>query len=102
MLEPATFRRSRALIMLALLVPCLLITLVAIIAYRAERQLAESFQWVEHTIRVERGVQLLLALLVDVESGQRGFQLTGRDSYLKDYRAALQSLPDEIEALRAL
>ena len=42
------------------------------------------------------------ALVRTAESGQRGFLLVGRDSYLGDYDAALAQLPVELAALRTL
>lgn len=94
--------RSRPLIVAVLVAPCILITIPAFIAYRTERQLAESREWVIHTLEVERRLERLASLLVDVESGQRGFLLSGRDSDLAPYHAALNELPREIATVRTL
>ena len=40
--------------------------------------------------------------LVDAETGQRGFLLTGEDRYLEPYRGAVQELPGELSALDGL
>ncbi|HEY0524218.1 MAG TPA: diguanylate cyclase [Stellaceae bacterium] len=50
---------------------------------------------------VLRDTQDLLTDVVDAETGQRGFVITGEERYLEPYRAALQVLPGRLEALRA-
>ena len=40
--------------------------------------------------------------MLEAESGQRGFLLTGRDSYLQPYRAALLDIEESIRRLRGL
>jgi signal transduction histidine kinase/ActR/RegA family two-component response regulator len=40
-----------------------------------------------------------LSLAQDAETGQRGFLLTGEESYLDPYRSAVSALPGELEAI---
>jgi len=42
----------------------------------------------------------LLALLLDVETGMRGYALTGNPSFLQPYHLAKAKLPREMETLR--
>lgn len=42
-----------------------------------------------------------LSLLKDIESGQRGFVITGRDSFLAPYHTALAELPQAFAAMQA-
>ncbi len=44
----------------------------------------------------------LLSALKDLETGQRGFLLTGKDEYLEPYDAARSQLPGQMEALAKL
>ena len=44
----------------------------------------------------------LLSALIDVETGQRGFLLTGNDAYLEPYQAALPRLRYELETLGSI
>jgi two-component system, cell cycle sensor histidine kinase and response regulator CckA len=59
-----------------------------------------------HQIRQQRRVlslnETLLGHLRDVETGQRGFLLTGQDLYLAPYRTALMRLPVELNELDGL
>lgn len=43
-----------------------------------------------------------LSLLKDAETGQRGFLLTGEDSFLQPYNVAVQHLHSQFQALRAI
>ena len=93
---------TRTLLVVAILIPSLVIGIPAVFAYRAERQLADSFKWVTHTLAVQSAIQHLLGSIVDAETGQRGYLLTGRDSYLEPYESARASIPGQISALHAL
>jgi diguanylate cyclase (GGDEF)-like protein len=65
-----------------------------------------SLQWVADT-RLERdrvqaqidALREVQALLVDAETGQRGFVITGRDEFLQPYRAATRELPATLAEL---
>ncbi len=43
-----------------------------------------------------------LSLLKDAETGQRGFLLTGEDSFLQPYNVAVQHLHSQFQELRAI
>ncbi len=49
-------------------------------------KLLESVGWVNHTSEVILELETINAALVDAETGQRGFLLTGDDAFLKPYR----------------
>ena len=46
--------------------------------------------------RIEVGAERLLSTLKDLETGERGFALTGASEYLEPYNAALVELPNEV------
>ena len=48
------------------------------------------------------GLERLLSALKDLETGQRGFMLTGNDAYLEPYNAALPAIKQELQALSVL
>jgi len=47
--------------------------------------LNKSLQWVDHTDRVLDQSGRLLKLLVDMESGKRGYIVTGDETFLRPY-----------------
>nr|MBF0665905.1 CHASE3 domain-containing protein [Brevundimonas sp.] len=57
---------------------------------------------VERSHQVRRAAGALLLSLVDAETGQRGFLLTGRPEFLDPYNRADRSVPEHIEELERL
>lgn len=94
--------RSYALVVLALIVPCVLLIVPAVMSYRAEQRLADSFGWVAQSHEVRDCIERLQRLLVQGESGQRGFLITGDPGYLEPYAAALAQAQPELAALSRL
>ncbi len=47
-------------------------------------------------------IDSIQATLVDAETGQRGYLLTGDDSYLEPYNRALREFPNDLATLKAL
>lgn len=102
MSETFQSKKARLLILLALAVPCLLISIPATIAYLAQRELTDCFHWVSHTREVETEIQHFALLADDAESSARGFLLTGRKKWLDPYQAATGELPHQLAKLRSL
>ena len=100
--EKPRHTQAGRLIAVGLVVPCLLICIPPILAYRAQRQLANSFQGVSHALEIERELKSLHSLLVDAETGQHGFLLTSRNYYLAPYQSAVDQIPRQISMLRKL
>jgi PAS domain S-box-containing protein len=67
----------------------LLMVIVGAISYRGVAVARESDQWVRHTHEVLESLERLLSAMQSLESSDRGFVLTGNDSYLESYRAAI-------------
>jgi signal transduction histidine kinase len=59
-------------------------------------------QWLRHTLLVRNQITSVLTLVQRAESGQRGYLLTHRDSYLDPYRSAISTLPAALDATAAL
>ena len=66
------------------------------------QQLSEANWRVVHTHQVLEGLERLVSLLKDAETGQRGFLLTGEGRYLEPYTAASGRIPRELDALSSL
>ena len=64
--------------------------------------LRESFAWVEHTDHVLLEIAAIEADLIDAESAERGYLLTGQSGYLEPYQRAQSGLDREVDALAAL
>nr|WP_242539031.1 PAS domain S-box protein [Trinickia acidisoli] len=57
---------------------------------------------VQHSNAVYAGLERLLALARDAETGQRGYVITGRDEYLEPYRAAEPQIGAQFDSLASL
>jgi CHASE3 domain sensor protein len=64
--------------------------------------LLSTIGWVEHTDRVTRAASELQRQSIDMETGMRGFLLTGEESFLEPYQSALPRLKADTDALRTL
>ncbi|MBC8009348.1 MAG: CHASE3 domain-containing protein [Burkholderiales bacterium] len=89
---------------LGLGVAVLILVAMVVFAVRAVRSYGSSTAWVLHTQEVRRTLAETLSALKDVESGSRGYIITGDTDFLdRDIagRAALQVLPARLHALTA-
>jgi len=59
--------------------------LAAVALVIATFELTRSTREVEHTLRVQQALETLQLTLVDAETGQRGFLLTGQPHFLEPY-----------------
>jgi len=64
--------------------------------------LVDTTEWVIHTYEVKTKLRALEKNLVDAETGQRGFLLTGKNDYLEPYRASQVERAKNIAELRKL
>ncbi|WP_084579137.1 response regulator [Sphingomonas azotifigens] len=72
------------------------------IAYRNVRALGESDAAIRHSHTVLIALDELLSTVQDAETGQRGFLLTGGQSYLEPYTKATETLDARLDHLQDL
>src|SRR5947207_2115721 len=58
--------------------------------------------WVDHTQKVLEKLALFLQGLVDAETRQRGYMITGDEAYLEPYHSALAVIDQDIKELKDL
>jgi methyl-accepting chemotaxis protein len=76
--------------------------LVAGISYRNANTLIDTERWVAHTHQVRIELADMLSELKDAETGQRGYLLTGEESYLEPYKATLTTLKTSLDDVKKL
>ncbi|MBJ6763693.1 methyl-accepting chemotaxis protein [Myxococcaceae bacterium JPH2] len=79
----------------------LVLLVVCATAFLGARQLTRTTQGLLEAHDNFRNLRELRALLIDAETGQRGFLLTGDNSYLQPYQQALAELRQDLDRLRA-
>jgi len=80
----------------------LAVLFIALFSYRSLNSRAESANRVTESLHIIERLESALSTLKDAETGQRGFLLTGNESYLAPFNDAKTSLGTELAALRAL
>jgi methyl-accepting chemotaxis protein len=83
-------------------VPLVLLLLIGAVSYRAILSLTRTSYQVDHTHQVLEHISNLFADLRDAETGQRGYVLTGEDSYLEPHQAAVADVDRTLRDLREL
>ena len=94
-----TFGRKLAL---GFAIAVLTLAVIGFSGYRSTTHLIENDQWVTHTHEVRTKLADLVSLLKDAETGQRGFVITGDESFLEPYRAALPDIAKTVGDVRNL
>jgi methyl-accepting chemotaxis protein len=75
---------------------------LSVFTYRTTMASMEDARWVEHTHEVITVARTALGALVDMETGYRGFLLTGQESFLEPYRQGRETFRASIGQLKEL
>lgn len=84
------------------ILPLLAVTISAILAIFGNYQRAQIEAAIQRHFRTVSGFNEVLTLMVNAETGMRGYLLTKREEFLQPYATALQNLPPAMSQLRAL
>ena len=76
--------------------------IVGAVSYRSTTELIEASDLRKHTYDVLSQLDETLSLLKDAEIGQRGYLLTGEESYLEPYQTALGKIDKSLQEVRKL
>ena len=76
--------------------------LVAVLSYTSLIRNLEDRRWVAHTHLVLEKLDDVRTSMLDAETGQRGYILTGDDSYLEPYRTGIDHVHQNLRDLREL
>ena len=88
--------------MAGFLLAAMAVTVIAWLSYSSLQNTASRSRNLTDTIEVMGQLQMVASTLKDAETGQRGFLLTGRESYLEPFLGAKTSLPQELADLDRL
>ncbi|PYS47118.1 MAG: hypothetical protein DMF68_16910 [Acidobacteria bacterium] len=75
---------------------------VGVVSYRNTRKLIRDSNSVAHSHDVQDELDSTLSTIVEAETGQRGYIITGDEQYLAPYTKATSSIHQHIERLKAL
>jgi PAS domain S-box-containing protein len=91
--------RLKRRVTIAVAVAALLTGLLGLLSWQMSRLAAEESDRVVHMYQASRRLQLALRHADDVETGTRGFALTGVDQFLEPYESGRKALDHDLEVL---
>lgn len=94
--------KLRTKLMLAYIIPLSVVVLGDIFVYRALQLGLETAAWVNHTNLVISDATALAKAAIDVETGSRGYLLTGDETFLAPYQSGLADFDRTAAELRLL
>ncbi|MBI2840450.1 MAG: methyl-accepting chemotaxis protein [Acidobacteria bacterium] len=80
----------------------IMLVLMGWIVYRNTTAQLETAEWVTHSVQVRRVLRVAYINLLNAETGQRGYLLTGEEQYLVPYATAIQEIEKNVNDLAAL
>ena len=86
----------------AIIVGLVLLLIAGISTVLAVFAAGQADQWTMHSLEVRLTTERLFSRVQDAETGQRGFLLTGDQSYLAPFTAAERDIPGIEDRLRSL
>ncbi|WP_060981488.1 CHASE3 domain-containing protein [Vibrio splendidus] len=86
-------------LLVSFLIPITLMVAVSFSVHENSQSMVEDNHWVLHTHKAIARAQELLNLVVDMETGQRGYLITGDPVFLEPYHLALDVWRQKIQTL---
>ena len=81
-------------------IPLALIVLLSIVSWQGLTKLVESSESVDHTHGVISDANEIKATAVDIQTGQRGYLLAGKDEFLEPYTQGKNNFYLQVDALK--
>ncbi len=75
---------------------------IAVLSYISLLKYKNTRQQIEHTQEAAQQIEEVLSTLKDAETGQRGYLLTGQESYLEPFHLALTQYKQQLDRLTDL
>lgn len=96
------FRRQKILEAVAIVVVVTLLVMGGVVTLNAFSRLQENRERVRLTNDLLFALESTESVVKDAETGQRGFIITGEESYLEPYDVAIKQIPNELSQLEEL
>jgi methyl-accepting chemotaxis protein len=80
----------------------LVLLVVGGVSLTVTERMSTDAAWRSHTYQVQGAITELLSIMQDIETGQRGYLITGDPKFLEPYETALGRLQPAIRSLRTL
>jgi PAS domain S-box-containing protein len=94
-------KRSKSIVGIALGISSVVLVVAGVIAHRSVQVLADTSDEIVRSKELELSLERLLSSLRDAETGQRGYIVTGSESYLFPYDNALREIEGRLGTVEA-
>lgn len=92
----------RQQVLAGFVVSIILVLCVGILSYNSINKFEDDNKWVDHTQKVIRTSTNLLQLMIDAETGMRGYGATNNKLFLDPYNEALPNISYDLDNLKTL
>ena len=82
--------------------PIILVAIMGFVAYQSIGSLLQTAGWVKHTHEVVEHAMTIEKLIVDMETGERGFLIAGKDEFLEPYNNGKAAMIKVIQETKEL
>lgn len=89
-------------IILGSLPALILVAILTLLSYYSIASLVNDAEWVKHTHEVIANASTIEKLVVDMETGERGFLITGKKEFLEPYESGKKQLSDRLQEIKEL
>ncbi|MDQ3634098.1 MAG: PAS domain S-box protein [Acidobacteriota bacterium] len=89
-------------IQIAFLFALIILVALGIFSYRSSKYMASALNWEKHTQEVLLKLDDVLSRAIDVETGGRGYIITGNEKFLEPYDEASQNIKRNLQELENL
>jgi CHASE3 domain sensor protein len=93
---------SNKLLLVAITLPLITLLIIGTQTYQNIISFQQQTKFIEETHQVITALQNLLTLITDADTGQRGFVITGNETYLEPYDISLSNLSSTINRIDKL
>ncbi|MCP4392156.1 MAG: methyl-accepting chemotaxis protein [Gammaproteobacteria bacterium] len=90
----------RSKLVLGIGIPVLMLSALGVVSYTSIDSINDTYNQVDHTHKVIREANAIIASAVDMETGMRGFLLAGKDGFLAPYKSGKTAFDEQIAALQ--
>ena len=74
-----------------------LVTILSFVSFRSIESMVNDADWVKHTHQVIANASSIEKLVVDLETGERGFLIAGKEEFLEPYESGKKNLSTLLE-----
>lgn len=80
----------------------ILVTVLTFLAYQSIQSLVNDANWVKHTHEVIFNASTIEKLVIDMETGERGFLIAGKEEFLEPYKSGKKELSGLLQKTKDL